>query len=61
MDERHSRNHADSRSRLFTMQAIIKNEILKLLLKSNNIEINLICEQDWIKCDGMFELELIEW
>uniref|UniRef100_A0A915JJH3 Uncharacterized protein n=1 Tax=Romanomermis culicivorax TaxID=13658 RepID=A0A915JJH3_ROMCU len=43
------------------LRAIIKNEIRKLLSKSDNIEIDLICEQNWIKRDSTFELELTEW
>uniref|UniRef100_A0A915KSH3 Uncharacterized protein n=1 Tax=Romanomermis culicivorax TaxID=13658 RepID=A0A915KSH3_ROMCU len=42
-------------------QAIIQNEILKLLSKSDNIEIDLICKQNWIKRNGTFEPELTEW
>uniref|UniRef100_A0A915JUQ9 Uncharacterized protein n=1 Tax=Romanomermis culicivorax TaxID=13658 RepID=A0A915JUQ9_ROMCU len=66
MDERHPRNHAVSHTHLLPtfrkeLRAIIKNEIPKLLSKSESIDIHLICEQNWIKCDGTFELELIEW
>uniref|UniRef100_A0A915KKY2 Uncharacterized protein n=1 Tax=Romanomermis culicivorax TaxID=13658 RepID=A0A915KKY2_ROMCU len=43
------------------LRAIIKNQIPNLLSKSDNIEIDLICEQNWIKCDGTFQLELTEW
>uniref|UniRef100_A0A915HKT7 Uncharacterized protein n=1 Tax=Romanomermis culicivorax TaxID=13658 RepID=A0A915HKT7_ROMCU len=43
------------------LQALIKNKIPKLLSKSNNIGIDLIPEQNWIKCHGTFELELIKW
>uniref|UniRef100_A0A915J9R7 Uncharacterized protein n=1 Tax=Romanomermis culicivorax TaxID=13658 RepID=A0A915J9R7_ROMCU len=42
------------------LRAIIKNEIPKLMSKRDSIEINLICKQNWVKRDGMFELELIE-
>uniref|UniRef100_A0A915HMQ1 Uncharacterized protein n=1 Tax=Romanomermis culicivorax TaxID=13658 RepID=A0A915HMQ1_ROMCU len=31
------------------LRAIIKNEIPKLMSKSDSIEIDLICEQNWIK------------
>uniref|UniRef100_A0A915KA64 Uncharacterized protein n=1 Tax=Romanomermis culicivorax TaxID=13658 RepID=A0A915KA64_ROMCU len=40
--------------------AIIKNEIPKLLAKRKSIDIDLICEKNWIKRDGTFVLELIE-
>uniref|UniRef100_A0A915IM00 Uncharacterized protein n=1 Tax=Romanomermis culicivorax TaxID=13658 RepID=A0A915IM00_ROMCU len=43
------------------LQAIIKNEIPKLMSKSDSIDIHLICEQNWVKRDGTFEFELIEW
>uniref|UniRef100_A0A915IGW6 Uncharacterized protein n=1 Tax=Romanomermis culicivorax TaxID=13658 RepID=A0A915IGW6_ROMCU len=43
------------------LRAIIKNEIPKLLSKSDSLDINLICEQNWIKRDSTFELELVEW
>uniref|UniRef100_A0A915KS68 Uncharacterized protein n=1 Tax=Romanomermis culicivorax TaxID=13658 RepID=A0A915KS68_ROMCU len=43
------------------LRAIIKNEIWKLMSKSDSIDINLICERNWVKRDGTFELELIEW
>uniref|UniRef100_A0A915K041 Uncharacterized protein n=1 Tax=Romanomermis culicivorax TaxID=13658 RepID=A0A915K041_ROMCU len=43
------------------LRGIIKNEVLKLLSKSESLDINLICKQNWIKCDGTFELELVEW
>uniref|UniRef100_A0A915HTK5 Uncharacterized protein n=1 Tax=Romanomermis culicivorax TaxID=13658 RepID=A0A915HTK5_ROMCU len=41
--------------------AIICNEIPKLLAKSENIEIDLICEQNWIKEEGTLDQELTEW
>uniref|UniRef100_A0A915K4H1 Uncharacterized protein n=1 Tax=Romanomermis culicivorax TaxID=13658 RepID=A0A915K4H1_ROMCU len=41
--------------------AIICNQIPKLLAKSKNIEIDLICEQNWIKCDGTFDKKLTKW
>uniref|UniRef100_A0A915KXT8 Uncharacterized protein n=1 Tax=Romanomermis culicivorax TaxID=13658 RepID=A0A915KXT8_ROMCU len=31
------------------------------MAKSDSIEIDLICEQNWAKRDGMFEFELMEW
>uniref|UniRef100_A0A915KLZ4 Uncharacterized protein n=1 Tax=Romanomermis culicivorax TaxID=13658 RepID=A0A915KLZ4_ROMCU len=43
------------------LRAIIKNEIPKLLSKSDSLDIDLIWEQNWIKRDGTFELELVEW
>uniref|UniRef100_A0A915IED9 Uncharacterized protein n=1 Tax=Romanomermis culicivorax TaxID=13658 RepID=A0A915IED9_ROMCU len=43
------------------LQAIIKNEIPKLSSKSENINIDLICKQNWIEGDGTFEFELTEW
>uniref|UniRef100_A0A915K6G9 Uncharacterized protein n=1 Tax=Romanomermis culicivorax TaxID=13658 RepID=A0A915K6G9_ROMCU len=42
------------------LRAIIKNEIPKLMWKSDSIDIDLICQQNWVKRDGTFELELIE-
>uniref|UniRef100_A0A915LBC8 NurA domain-containing protein n=1 Tax=Romanomermis culicivorax TaxID=13658 RepID=A0A915LBC8_ROMCU len=42
------------------LRAIIKNEIRKLMSKSESIDIDLICEQNWVKRDGTLELELIE-
>uniref|UniRef100_A0A915K4V8 Uncharacterized protein n=1 Tax=Romanomermis culicivorax TaxID=13658 RepID=A0A915K4V8_ROMCU len=42
------------------LPAIIKNKILKLLAKSENLDIDLICKQNWIKGEGTFELELIK-
>uniref|UniRef100_A0A915I6Q5 Uncharacterized protein n=1 Tax=Romanomermis culicivorax TaxID=13658 RepID=A0A915I6Q5_ROMCU len=43
------------------LPAIIKNEIPKLMSKRDSIDIHLICEQNWVKQDRTFELELIEW
>uniref|UniRef100_A0A915KLB0 Uncharacterized protein n=1 Tax=Romanomermis culicivorax TaxID=13658 RepID=A0A915KLB0_ROMCU len=43
------------------LRAIIKKEIPKLMSKSDSIDIDLICEQNWVKRDRTFELELIEW
>uniref|UniRef100_A0A915JSX4 Uncharacterized protein n=1 Tax=Romanomermis culicivorax TaxID=13658 RepID=A0A915JSX4_ROMCU len=43
------------------LHTIIGNEIPKLLSKSDNIKIDLIWEQNWIKRDGMCEPELMEW
>uniref|UniRef100_A0A915IZ01 Uncharacterized protein n=1 Tax=Romanomermis culicivorax TaxID=13658 RepID=A0A915IZ01_ROMCU len=37
------------------------SEIPKLLSNGDNIKIDLMCEQDWIKRQGTFELELTEW
>uniref|UniRef100_A0A915K1G2 Uncharacterized protein n=1 Tax=Romanomermis culicivorax TaxID=13658 RepID=A0A915K1G2_ROMCU len=42
------------------LRAIIKNEIPKLLSKRDSTDIDLICKQNWVKHDGMFELELVE-
>uniref|UniRef100_A0A915L6W5 Uncharacterized protein n=1 Tax=Romanomermis culicivorax TaxID=13658 RepID=A0A915L6W5_ROMCU len=39
------------------LRAIIKNEIPKILSKSDRINIDLICEQNWVKRDRTFELE----
>uniref|UniRef100_A0A915JMR9 Uncharacterized protein n=1 Tax=Romanomermis culicivorax TaxID=13658 RepID=A0A915JMR9_ROMCU len=43
------------------LRAIIKKEIPKLMSKSDSIDIDFICEQNWVKSDGTFELELIKW
>uniref|UniRef100_A0A915L9R4 Uncharacterized protein n=1 Tax=Romanomermis culicivorax TaxID=13658 RepID=A0A915L9R4_ROMCU len=43
------------------LRVIIKNEIPKLLSKSDSLDIDLIWEQNWIKRDDTFELELVEW
>uniref|UniRef100_A0A915KZC3 Uncharacterized protein n=1 Tax=Romanomermis culicivorax TaxID=13658 RepID=A0A915KZC3_ROMCU len=53
--------HICSRHSEMELCAIIKNKIPKLLSKSNNMEIDLICQQNWIKRDGTFKLELTEW
>uniref|UniRef100_A0A915L5P3 Uncharacterized protein n=1 Tax=Romanomermis culicivorax TaxID=13658 RepID=A0A915L5P3_ROMCU len=43
------------------LRAIIKNEIPKLMSKSDSIDIDFICEQNWVKREGTFEFELIKW
>uniref|UniRef100_A0A915ICV8 Uncharacterized protein n=1 Tax=Romanomermis culicivorax TaxID=13658 RepID=A0A915ICV8_ROMCU len=43
------------------LHAIIRNKIPKLLAKREDIEIDLICEQNWVKPDGTLDNKLIEW
>uniref|UniRef100_A0A915KXJ5 Uncharacterized protein n=1 Tax=Romanomermis culicivorax TaxID=13658 RepID=A0A915KXJ5_ROMCU len=52
--------HVDAPHSETELCAIIPNEIPRLLVKSKDIEINLICEQNWIKCDRTFEKELTQ-
>uniref|UniRef100_A0A915KW96 Uncharacterized protein n=1 Tax=Romanomermis culicivorax TaxID=13658 RepID=A0A915KW96_ROMCU len=46
---------------IISIHHAVKNKIRKLLSKSDSLDIDLICQQNWIKCDGTLELELIKW
>uniref|UniRef100_A0A915HGI2 Uncharacterized protein n=1 Tax=Romanomermis culicivorax TaxID=13658 RepID=A0A915HGI2_ROMCU len=44
------------------LRAILKNEITKLLSNSDSIDIDLICEQNWVVEHGRFsKLDHMAW